>query len=75
MAGVVVTVTSAGISDIAFAGLAGATKLNHGDLPYGHLTSDLVHGDTYQLTGSARVVVPGQAPVSINFHNVAHIIP
>jgi hypothetical protein len=46
---VVVTVTSTGLSDVALAALAGATKLNHGDLPYGQLTSDVVHGDTYPL--------------------------
>lgn len=49
VAGVVLTVTSTGISDIAFASLAGATKLNHGQLPYGNLTSEVVHGDTYPL--------------------------
>lgn len=46
---VMVTVTSTGLSDVALAALAGATKLNHGSLPYGHLTSDVVHGDTYPL--------------------------
>jgi hypothetical protein len=49
LGGLIVTVTSTGISDVAFAGLAGATKLNHGDVPYGRLTSDVVHGDTYPL--------------------------
>jgi hypothetical protein len=49
LGGLIVTVTSTGISDVAFAGLAGATKLNHGDLPYGQLTSEVVHGDTYPL--------------------------
>jgi hypothetical protein len=71
VAGVVVTVTSAGISDIAFAGLAGATKLNHGDLPYGHLTSDLVHGDTYPLL-SYVLYMPFAAlsPVRDSFDNI-----
>jgi hypothetical protein len=49
LGGLIVTVTSTGASDVAFAGLAGATKLNHGELPYGQLTSELVHGDTYPL--------------------------
>jgi hypothetical protein len=49
LAGLIVTVTSTGVSDVAFAGLAGATKLNHGELPYGQLTSEVVHGDTYPL--------------------------
>jgi hypothetical protein len=49
VAGVVMTVTSTGISDVAFASLAGATKLVHGQLPYGNLTTDVVHGDTYPL--------------------------
>lgn len=47
--GALVVATSTGASDVAFAALAGATKLNHGDLPYGQLTSEVVHGDTYPL--------------------------
>jgi hypothetical protein len=47
--GVLVTVTSTGLSDVGFAGLAGATNLTHGLLPYGHITSEVVHGDTYPL--------------------------
>jgi hypothetical protein len=38
------------VGDVAFASMAGATKLTHGTLPYGHLTQgELVHGDTYPL--------------------------
>lgn len=44
---VVLTLTSTGVSDVAFASLAGATKFLDGDLPYGALTTDVVHGDTY----------------------------
>jgi hypothetical protein len=47
--GVLVTVTSTGLSDVGFAGLAGATALTHGLLPYGHITTEIVHGDTYPL--------------------------
>jgi hypothetical protein len=47
--GALCTYTSTGLSDVAFAGLAGATALTHGLLPYGHVTSEVVHGDTYPL--------------------------
>jgi hypothetical protein len=49
VAGVVVTVTSTLPSDVAAANLAGATLLNHGTIPYGHLPPVAVHGDTYPL--------------------------
>lgn len=49
VAGAILVVTSTGISDVAFAGLAGGTLLNHGISPYGHITTDVVHGDTYPL--------------------------
>src|SRR5204862_5215682 len=49
LAAIVVVLTSTGISDVAFAGLAGGTLLNHGVSPYGHITVDVVHGDTYPL--------------------------
>jgi glycosyl transferase family 87 len=43
--------------DVAFASMAGATKLLHGALPYGHLpTGDLVHGDTYPLFAYAAYI-------------------
>jgi hypothetical protein len=44
---VLLTITSQGVSDVAFASVAGATRMLHGSLPYGNLTNDLVHGDTY----------------------------
>jgi hypothetical protein len=45
----VVTVTSTGPSDVAFAALAGATDLIHGVAPYGHIPDFILHGDTYPL--------------------------
>ena len=44
-----VTVTSTGPSDVAFAALAGATDLIHGVVPYGHIPDFIFHGDTYPL--------------------------
>lgn len=41
------TYTATGISDVAFAGMAGATAIQRGDVPYGHVTNEVVHGDTY----------------------------
>jgi hypothetical protein len=49
LAAVVLVVTSEGISDVAFAGMAGGTLLNHGVSPYGHIPVEVVHGDTYPL--------------------------
>ncbi|MEA2493677.1 MAG: hypothetical protein QOJ29_1588 [Thermoleophilaceae bacterium] len=48
-AGLVLILTSEGASDVAFAGMAGATLLSHGVSPYGHVTQEVVHGDTYPL--------------------------
>ncbi len=45
------------VGDVAFASMAGATKLVHGTLPYGHLSQgELVHGDTYPLLAYAAYV-------------------
>jgi cytochrome b561 len=49
LAALMLVVTSTGISDVAFAGLAGGTLLNHGVSPYGHIPAEVVHGDTYPL--------------------------
>jgi hypothetical protein len=46
---VLVTLTSSGIVDVAFANLEGATVLIGGHLPYGHMPGDVIHGDTYGL--------------------------
>jgi hypothetical protein len=71
VAAVTLTITSTGISDVALAGLAGATQLNHGVLPYGHLTTDVVHGDTYPLL-SYVLYMPfaALAPVYDSFSNL-----
>jgi hypothetical protein len=44
-----VVLTSTGASDVAFAALAGATKILDGVAPYGHIPDFIVHGDTYPL--------------------------
>jgi hypothetical protein len=45
------------VGDVAFASMAGATKLTHGALPYGQLPQgELVHGDTYPLLAYAAYV-------------------
>ena len=49
IAALMIVITSTGISDVAFAGLAGGTLLNHGVSPYGHIPAEVVHGDTYPL--------------------------
>jgi hypothetical protein len=35
--------------DVGVASLSGATQLIHGNLPYGNIASDIVHGDTYPI--------------------------
>lgn len=60
------------VSDVAFASMAGATKLLDGVLPYGNLTySELVHGDTYPLL-AYLAYIPGAlvAPVRDGFDNL-----
>lgn len=59
-----VTVTSTGPSDVAFAALAGATDLVHGVVPYGHIPDFILHGDTYPLLTYA-VYVPGAAVMPV----------
>ena len=46
---VMVCVSSSGPVDVVFALMEGATRIVHGVLPYGHMPSDVVHGDTYPL--------------------------
>lgn len=47
--GLLLTITSTGISDIALVNLSGGTLLSHGTLPYGNFPPALGHGDTYPL--------------------------
>jgi hypothetical protein len=35
--------------DVLYAAMEGATRLMHGWLPYGHMPSGIVHGDTYPI--------------------------
>jgi hypothetical protein len=71
IAGLMLTITSTGLSDVALAALAGATKLNHGDLPYGRLTHDVVHGDTYPLlTYVLYMPVAAISPVRDSFDSL-----
>ncbi len=44
-----IAVGSPGAIDVGYASSAGATLLLHGTLPYGHMPTDVVHGDTYPL--------------------------
>jgi hypothetical protein len=44
-----IAIGSSGAIDVGFASSAGATLLLHGALPYGHMPTDVVHGDTYPL--------------------------
>jgi len=47
---VLITLTSNGVIDIAFADMEGATVLLQGHLPYGNMPAgDIIHGDTYGL--------------------------
>ena len=55
---VVATVGSDGASDVASASVAGATELLHGRLPYGHISTEILHGDTYPIL-TYVVFLPG----------------
>ncbi len=52
--------SSTGFTDVALAGVSGATDLLHGVAPYGHLPGYIYHGDTYPLLSYA-LYVPGAA--------------
>jgi hypothetical protein len=71
LAALMLVITSTGISDVAFAGLAGGTLMNHGVLPYGHVTGEIVHGDTYPLlTYVLYMPVAAIAPVRDSFDSL-----
>jgi hypothetical protein len=66
---VITSWTSTGATDVAQASIGGATRLLHGELPYGHLDPSLVHGDTYPLLAyvayvPAALVWPWEDPFS-----------
>jgi Glycosyltransferase family 87 len=46
---VMVGVSSTEPLDVIYAAMAGATRLIHGVLPYGHMPVGIVHGDTYPI--------------------------
>lgn len=69
---VLVSIPGGLVSDVAYASLAGATKVLDGTLPYGNLAQgDLVHGDTYPLL-AYLAYLPGAvvAPVRGGFDNL-----
>lgn len=65
---VLIAISATGVIDVGFASTAGATLLMRGVLPYGHMPSGLVHGDTYPLLNYV-VYMPGAAfsPVEDEF--------
>ena len=66
----ILTVSSSGVSDVAFAALSGATDLTHGTAPYGHIPDFIVHGDTYPpLTYLAYLPAALLMPVNDAFDN------
>ncbi len=69
---VLVSIPGGLVSDVAYASIAGATKVLDGALPYGNLAQgDLVHGDTYPLL-AYLAYLPGAvvAPVRGGFDNL-----
>ena len=57
---ILVGLSAASVIDVGFASTAGATLLNHGTSPYGHLPPEIIHGDTYPLLNYA-IYMPGAA--------------
>jgi hypothetical protein len=76
LAFLMITLTSTGETDVAAASLSGATKLIHGDVPYGHITEGIVHGDTYPLL-TYVLYVPGALwmPVTDAFSDLSGALP
>ena len=71
-----ITLTSTGESDVAAASLSGATRLLHGELPYGRASDYIVHGDTYPLL-TYVAYIPGAAwrPVTDAFSDLSGSLP
>ena len=66
-----VSITSNSPSDVDLASMSGATLLLHGTLPYGHMPTDVVHGDTYPLLNYAfHVPAALLAPVRDGFDDL-----
>lgn len=66
-----VGVSSSDPVDVIYAVMDGATTLVHGVLPYGHLPSDVVHGDTYPILSYVLYVpLALLAPVSSRWDSV-----
>lgn len=65
------TLVSPAVGDVGVASMSGATDLLHGVLPYGHVTRDVVHGDTYPLLAYASYL-PAAAiwPVTDSFDDL-----
>jgi hypothetical protein len=68
---VVASVPGGIVGDVGFASMTGATQLLHGHLPYGHLPTEIVHGDTYPLLAYA-LYIPAALfmPVRDGFDNL-----
>jgi glycosyl transferase family 87 len=56
--------SSTGASDVAYAGVSGATNLLHGLPPYGHIPGFIFHGDTYPLLNYV-LYIPGAALIPV----------
>jgi hypothetical protein len=68
---VIASVPGGAVGDVGFASIAGATQLLHGHLPYGHLPTEIVHGDTYPLLAYALYIpVAVFMPVHDAFDNL-----
>jgi hypothetical protein len=66
-----VAVGSPSAVDVLYAVMEGATNLIHGFLPYGHMPSGIVHGDTYPILSYALYTpVAVFAPVSSTWARV-----
>ena len=49
VAAAMLCIPGGGTGDVGVASLSGATDLLRGTLPYGHIATDIVHGDTYPI--------------------------
>ncbi|HEY2602485.1 MAG TPA: hypothetical protein VGI67_13085 [Thermoleophilaceae bacterium] len=71
----IVAISSPGAIDVGFASTAGATLLLHGTLPYGHMPSDVLHGDTYPLLNYVLYLpAAAVAPVRDSFDDTSSAV-